>query len=62
VHYECFLDVRAAIAREKQIKGWGRTKKIALITRGNPGWDDLSAEWFTCEPKVQRADPSLRSV
>ncbi len=33
-----------AIAREKQIKGWLRTKKVALITSVNPRWDDLSAE------------------
>ena len=35
-------DVRAAIAREKQIKGWVRRKKISLIESVNPTWSDLS--------------------
>ena len=39
-------DVRAAIAREKQIKGWLRAKKVALIVAANPGWQDLSADWY----------------
>ena len=45
VYFEPFGDVRMAIAREKQIKGWLRVKKIALIESLNPGWRDLSAEW-----------------
>ena len=45
VHYETTPDVRAAIAREKQIKGWLRSKKIALIESANATWTDLSAEW-----------------
>jgi putative endonuclease len=43
VHYERFADIRAAIAREKQIKGWLRKKKIALIESSNPTWKDLAA-------------------
>ncbi|HEU4996446.1 MAG TPA: GIY-YIG nuclease family protein [Gemmatimonadaceae bacterium] len=43
VHLEATNDVRAAIRREKEIKGWRRAKKIALITEKNPAWDDLSA-------------------
>lgn len=39
--YDTALD---AIAREKQLKGWGRDKKIALINRSNPEWRDLSGE------------------
>lgn len=39
-------DVLGAIAREKQIKGWRREKKVALIVACNPAWDDLSAEWY----------------
>ena len=39
-------NIREAIAREKQIKGWLRRKKIALIEKENPQWVDLSAEWF----------------
>ena len=47
VYYEIFGDIRAAIAREKHIKGWLRTKKIALIESLNPHWKDLSTEWHT---------------
>jgi len=45
VYYEVYKYVRVAIAREKQIKGWRREKKVALIEEMNPGWKDLSAEW-----------------
>ena len=45
VHYEQTTDVRAAIAREKEIKGWRREKKIALIESMNPQWLDLAADW-----------------
>ena len=45
VYYETCADVREAIAREKQIKGWLRAKKIALIESVNPEWKDLSTEW-----------------
>ena len=46
VHYEAFGDIRAAIQREKQIKGWLRAKKVALIVARNPTWQDLSEDWF----------------
>ena len=42
VYYETTSDVNSAIAREKQIKGWKRGKKIALIESMNPDWKDLS--------------------
>ena len=45
VYYEETPDLRAAITREKQIKGWLRAKKIALIESLNPGWRDLSDDW-----------------
>jgi putative endonuclease len=45
VHFETTSDVRAAIAREKQIKGWKRVRKVALIEAENPRWLDLSKEW-----------------
>jgi putative endonuclease len=45
VHVEVFSDVRDAIAREKQVKGWRRSKKIALIESSNPDWRDLAADW-----------------
>ena len=44
VYYETFTDVRNAIAREKQIKGWLRKKKIDLINSLNPGWRDMIEE------------------
>jgi len=46
VHAETYPNPTAAIAREKQIKGWVRAKKIALIESENPEWRDLSAGWF----------------
>jgi methylglutaconyl-CoA hydratase len=46
VYYETFKYVNNAIAREKTIKGWLRQKKIALIEKENPTWEDLSASWF----------------
>ncbi|MGD0075472.1 MAG: GIY-YIG nuclease family protein [Candidatus Binataceae bacterium] len=42
VYVEQTNDVSAAIAREKQIKSWSRSKKIALIESVNPQWRDLS--------------------
>ena len=46
VYFETTSDVKSAIAREKQIKGWLRSKKIALIESTNPTWQDLSTDWF----------------
>ncbi len=46
VHFERFGDVRAAIAREKEIKAWGRMKKIMLIESANRDWKDLSEGWY----------------
>jgi putative endonuclease len=45
VYWETVNDPRAAISREKQLKGWRREKKIALIESMNPNWKDLSIEW-----------------
>ena len=42
VLYEVFSDVLAEIAREKQIKAWGRMKKIGLIEATNRDWNDLN--------------------
>jgi putative endonuclease len=41
VYYETFSNINGAIAREKQIKGWTREKKLCLIREMNPGWKDL---------------------
>jgi putative endonuclease len=48
VYFEECGEIADALAREKQIKGWRRSKKLALIAQLNPRWDDLG-------------DPSLRS-
>ncbi len=45
MYYEVFSDIREAISREKQIKAWGRMKKIALIESMNRDWKDLSDGW-----------------
>ncbi len=45
VHFEPLGDVRNAIAREKEIKGWRREKKLALIRSMNPAFRDLSLEF-----------------
>lgn len=48
VWYQAFDEVSRAIAREKEIKGWTRAKKIALIESINPRWEDL-AKNLGCE-------------
>jgi putative endonuclease len=45
VHYEVFRYINNAIARETEIKGWRREKKVALIEASNPLWNDLAADW-----------------
>ena len=49
VYYEETTDVLSAISREKTIKGWLRTKKIALIEWVNPTWKELSAIFYNTE-------------
>ena len=56
VYFEEFRDVNRAIAREKELKGWLRVKKIALVEAGNPAWRDLSAGWYG-----EKMDSSLRA-
>ena len=50
VWFERHQEVQKAIAREKVIKGWRGSKKIALIESANPTWTDLSREWYDVEP------------
>jgi putative endonuclease len=45
-YFEETDNISQAIAREKQIKGWLRVKKIALIESINPEWKDLSEDWY----------------
>jgi len=54
VYYEEYSQVMSAIAREKEIKGWRREKKLKLILADNPDWADLSAEW--------EEDPSWKAI
>lgn len=61
VYFEETSDVLSAIAREKQLKGWLRRKKIALIEKINPGWKDLSEDWHTEDVLNATGDSSLRS-
>lgn len=44
LYYEHCTDVLSAIAREKQLKNWSRKKKVALIARTNPQWNNLGPE------------------
>ena len=46
VWYEAFPDIQQAIEGEKRLKGWRRSKKIAIIERDNPNWEDLSQRWY----------------
>jgi len=46
LYWESYDDVHKAIGREKQLKGWRSSKKIALIESKNPHWMDLSGEWY----------------
>jgi len=45
VYFEKFDNIFKTIAREKQLKGWRRSKKVALIERMNPRWEDLAEKW-----------------
>lgn len=46
VYFEEFSHPQEAIAREKQLKGYKRYKKILLIDTINPEWNDLSYDWY----------------
>jgi predicted GIY-YIG superfamily endonuclease len=52
LYYESYDDVRKAIDREKQLKGWRREKKIMLFEQVNPHWLDLAKDWYP-ETKTQ---------
>ncbi len=58
VYFEPFADPIVAIMREKQLKGWARVKKLALVESMNPSWADYAEDWFT---NARRADPSRRT-
>jgi putative endonuclease len=54
VWFERFTGPDCAIAREKQLKGWIRAKKIALIEKLNPTWNDLSEGWWGIDPTIRK--------
>ncbi len=56
VYYETYSRPYDALVREKELKGWLREKKVALIESVNPSWQDLSLEWY-----APPGDSSLRS-
>jgi len=41
IYYEVYDDPQTAITREKQLKNWSRKKKIALITKVNPKFEEI---------------------
>ncbi|HWR17428.1 MAG TPA: GIY-YIG nuclease family protein [Terriglobales bacterium] len=55
-YFEQWPEPGLAIGREKQIKGWTRIKKIALIVSKNPEWKDLSEEWGKPLPPLVRKE------
>jgi putative endonuclease len=70
LYFETTSSPRAAISREKKLKGWVRKKKLDLIKSANAGWDDLAANWYadSGRPKpgarsfhAPRHDPSPRA-
>jgi putative endonuclease len=56
-YYECFFYPDAAIDREKEIKGWRRSKKIKLIESMIPHWDDLAEHWGEVYKPTAPRDP-----
>ncbi len=56
VYYEATDSIEATIEREKQVKGWLRRKKVALIESVNPYWEDLAKKWDEEAPTA--TDPS----
>ena len=59
VYHEGITDIRAAIAREKQLKAWRRSEKVALAESVNSEWKDLALRWYDRNPHT--GDPSPRS-
>jgi putative endonuclease len=58
VYFEMTNGPTSAIQREKQIKGWSRSKKIELVEAKNSDWKDLSEEWFKKRDSSSRKDYS----
>jgi putative endonuclease len=54
VYYESYQHIRAAIARENEIKGWRREKKNDVVRSSNPKWEDLSVRMFSYRHEFDR--------
>lgn len=52
VYYEELASAREMVRRERQLKGWTRKRKIALIEATNPAWNDLARDWPV--PRIER--------
>jgi putative endonuclease len=58
LYWESYDDVHEALARETQLKGWSRAKKIGLIVRKNPHWIDLASGWYPWVEEEERGSIS----
>ena len=52
VYHEETSNIEAAIAREKQLKSWRRSKKVALVESVNPLWEDMALRWHSDLPQA----------
>ena len=59
VYFERFVYPDAAISREKEIKGWRRSKKLQLIESMNPRWEDLAGDW---QDMYKPSNPADREI
>ena len=50
IYYEYFRNINDAISREKELKGWRREKKVALIEKSNPHWEDTHNQLKCIDP------------
>jgi putative endonuclease len=62
IHFEVFHYVDNCISREKELKAWRRSKKVALIEAANPTWEDLAADWFQSDGVLNTNSRSLASL
>jgi putative endonuclease len=49
VYFETTPNSRAAVTREREIKGWTRERKCRLVEQTNVGWEDLASSWFSVQ-------------
>ena len=53
VYFERYTEIKDAIQREKQLKGWRRDKKNSLVNSMNPEWNDLMRGWDPSTPSLR---------